>query len=616
MSKWKKMTIGDFITLRRGHDLTNENRAIGNVPVYGAAGKNGYHNKSLANGPGLIIGRSGGAFGKVYFVKENYWPHNTSLYVTDFKENDPRFAFYLLKLMDLSSLNSGSAQPSLNRNYIYPLPIEVPEPYQQRKIASVLSVLDDKIELNNQINIELEQMAKTLYDYWFVQFDFPDTKGKPYKSSGGKMIFDEALKREIPEGWGVKTLSEINSVLVRGISPKYVENDGISVINQRCIRNNTVNFSFCRLHNIQTKPVDKLIQIGDILVNSTGVGTLGRVAIVKWLENVKTTADSHVTIVRANKEQINPLFLGFSLLNKQTEIEKLGEGSTGQTELSRENLGKLKILLPKRELQNEFAIIAKPLFEKLAINEQQNRELSSLRDWLLPMLMNGQLKVTDDVVSYETEVSIGATSQKYRATTEPLNIPANKKSFAKQVLAGKIVARFIADPNFSDIKFQKVQFLAEHLIEADLNLNYYYQAAGPYDNKFMHTIYDDFRKQKWFDCENKHFIPMENQEKIEEYYQGYFASVQKQLETLFDILFRVTEAEAEIIATLYAVWNNRIIEARHTTDEELIADFYEWSDRKQRYEKSEILNGLKFLMNNNIKPRGFGQLTKRAKNKN
>lgn len=266
---------------------------------------------------------------------------------------------------------------------------------EQTKIGKTLKILDDKIELNNNINAELEQMAKILYDYWFVQFDFPNEDGKPYKSSGGKMIYNNILTRKIPEGWKINTLSEINSELIRGISPKYSEDKGIPVINQRCIRNNTVDFSLCRLHNVELKPVKKLIEIGDILVNSTGVGTLGRVAIVKRLENSQTTVDSHVTIVRANTNLVNPLYLGFSLVSKQVEIEKLGEGSTGQTELSRENLGKLQILLPKRDIQDNFASIIKPLFEKIAINEKQNQELTSLRDWLLPMLMNGQVKVVD-----------------------------------------------------------------------------------------------------------------------------------------------------------------------------------------------------------------------------
>ena len=147
---------------------------MGNIPVFGAAGKNGFHNKALASAPGIVVGRCGGSFGQVYFANEDFWPHNTAMFVTDLKGNDPQFAYYLLKNLDFTKLNSGSAQPSLNRNYVYPIKITVPKPVQQRKIAAVLSTLDSKIDCNNRINAELEAMAKTLYDYWFVQFDYPD----------------------------------------------------------------------------------------------------------------------------------------------------------------------------------------------------------------------------------------------------------------------------------------------------------------------------------------------------------------------------------------------------------------------------------------------------------
>ncbi|HRQ85386.1 MAG TPA: restriction endonuclease subunit S, partial [Flavobacteriales bacterium] len=130
------MTLGELITLQRGHDLTDKERRHGRVPVMGAAGLNGYHDTARFKGPGIVMGRSGGSFGKVHFSEEDFWPHNTALYVTDFKGNDPRFVFYLLRSFDFSRFNSGSAQPSLNRNYVYPMSIRVPDPIEQHRIAS------------------------------------------------------------------------------------------------------------------------------------------------------------------------------------------------------------------------------------------------------------------------------------------------------------------------------------------------------------------------------------------------------------------------------------------------------------------------------------------------
>ncbi len=613
---WDLITLGEFLSLQRGHDLTQEERRIGTVPVFGAAGQNGYHNKAIAKGPGIVIGRSGGSFGQVHFIKDDFWPHNTALYVVDFKGNDPYFIFYLLKLLDFSSLNSGSAQPSLNRNFLYPIPIKVPKALEQRKISKVLSVLDNKIDLNNRITADLEAMAKVLYDYWFVQFDFPNKNGNPYKSSGGKMVYNEKLKQKIPNGWKVESLTNLALSLVRGISPKYVEDGGISVLNQKCIRNKSIDFSLARKHDFFSKKVDsKLIQVGDILVNSTGVGTLGRVAIVKRLEESITTVDSHITIVRIDHEKANPTYAGYALAERQSDIEQFGQGSTGQTELSRENLGKLMLIIPEKEMQCDFETILRPILQKISANEKENQELILLRDFLLPRLITGQVKVHDSFIIKGEIAEIPSAQLPVDVKQISLPIPVNKIGFAKQVLAAKIVSLFNDDPNFTDIKFQKVQFLAEHLIQADLNLNYYYQAAGPYDNKFMHTIYDSFKINKWFDRKNKQFTPLDNESKIEGYYQGYFKPAIGMLNTIFDLLADATEAESEIIATLYAVWNNRLIERKSFKDEELMEDFYHWSERKKMYSKSQIVKGMQWLRNNHMEPVGFGKVIRKAKNK-
>src|SRR6266480_2457829 len=124
-AEWRDMTLGDFVALQRGHDLTESQRRIGSVPVMGSAGQNGYHDTALAKGPGIVIGRSGASFGQVHYSATDFWPHNTALYVTDFKGNDERFAFYFLKAINFDRYNSGSAQASLNRNFIYPIPIRL-----------------------------------------------------------------------------------------------------------------------------------------------------------------------------------------------------------------------------------------------------------------------------------------------------------------------------------------------------------------------------------------------------------------------------------------------------------------------------------------------------------
>lgn len=148
---WKSQTLGDFVSLQRGHDLTERDRKPGAVPVMGSAGHNGFHSQSLISGPGIVIGRSGASFGQAHYCEVDFWPHNTALYVTDFHGNDPLFAFYFLRSVDFSRHNSGGAQQSLNRNFIAPIPIITPPLPEQEVIAGALSDADALIESLEQL---------------------------------------------------------------------------------------------------------------------------------------------------------------------------------------------------------------------------------------------------------------------------------------------------------------------------------------------------------------------------------------------------------------------------------------------------------------------------------
>lgn len=204
--------IGNILELHRGYDLPVEQMIEGDILVVGSNGIVGYHNQTRSISPTVTIGRSG-SIGKVHYYDNYTWVHNTALYVDDFKGNDPLYIYYILKNLDFENLKSSSVVPSLNRNYIYPMKIPFYENIiDQKNISKLLYSLDQKISLNTRMNAELEAMAKQLYDYWFVQFDFPDENGKPYKSSGGKMVWNEKLKREIPEGWEVGQVGDFANI--------------------------------------------------------------------------------------------------------------------------------------------------------------------------------------------------------------------------------------------------------------------------------------------------------------------------------------------------------------------------------------------------------------------
>jgi type I restriction enzyme S subunit len=267
-------------------------------------------------------------------------------------------------------------------------PVILPPLPEQHRIAAVLGSLDDKIELNRQMNRTLEEMAQAIFKSWFIDFD------------GHEDLVESELGL-IPRGWEVAPLEDLCSLIRRGIQPKYVDAGGVTVLNQQCIRNNRVSTEKARFHDAKLHPIDKRTLVsGDILINSTGVGTLGRVAqLPDDLEGC--ICDSHVTVVRANKDNATPSWLATALFLRQTDIENLGHGSTGQTELGRIALGRLLLAIPPLNAQLDYDAIASQLRRRMRVAELESATLSALRDTLLPKLICGEIRVPEAVATME-----------------------------------------------------------------------------------------------------------------------------------------------------------------------------------------------------------------------
>ncbi|MGX1753444.1 restriction endonuclease subunit S [Sphingobacterium sp. NPDC055346] len=280
----------------------------------------------------------------------------------------------------------------------------------QQKMVSVLSALDDKIELNNKINAELEAMAKTLYDYWFVQFEFPNEKGKTYKSSGGKMVYNSILKREIPEGWEVEILDSLLIEFTKGITTSYVEKSNLINLNQKVNKGAFLERQYFKyLDESIEVPTSKFAKKGDVLINSLGQGTLGRVHyFIDYDSNI--VVDQHIFILRTNYNKVTSSYLYNTLSSKayQIQIDRQITGSTGMQMLNASNLKDLQIIKPELGITEKFENIVSKFYDKISVNEKQNQELAQLRDWLLPMLMNGQVtvgNVEDEVLGMVAEPS-------------------------------------------------------------------------------------------------------------------------------------------------------------------------------------------------------------------
>lgn len=248
--------------------------------------------------------------------------------------------------------------------------VEIPGLDIQRRVVNIINSLQNKIALNNKINDNLEQQAEALYKAWFIDY-------LPFAG-------------EKPEEWNNTIIEELTSLVSRGITPKYTEDSDQIVINQKCVRDHRIDLSLARTHTPK-KINEKWLQYGDLLINSTGEGTLGRAAQV-WFKPEKMTVDSHVTIVRPKSKELM-YYIGFWGLVHEKEIESLHTGSTGQTELPRERIKAMELVLPDQTTLAIFNAIVQPMTETIINNQIQNNKLAALRDALLPKLMSGEIDV-------------------------------------------------------------------------------------------------------------------------------------------------------------------------------------------------------------------------------
>ena len=316
------------------------------------------------------------------------------------------FCYYLLISENITNFlcnqnaNTSGSHKRIDASMLLELEINLPPLETQQKIAKILSDIDDKIEVLHQINDNLSELAKTIYDYWFVQFDFPDENGKPYKTSGGKMVYNDILKREIPEGWEVKKLGEVIEPLESGKRPKggidKTLKEGIPSLGAECIDELGIfNFSSTRYipYSFQNKITSGVIKNNDILIYKDGA-YVGKTTIFK--DNFPfdyATINEHIFLMRA-KNVLFQNFLLFTLKQKNyfDIMQSLGQ-KAAQPGLNQEDLKSIKILVPNQKNITDFYTYSEKLLISIFKNANQSKELQSLRDWLLPMLMNGQISV-------------------------------------------------------------------------------------------------------------------------------------------------------------------------------------------------------------------------------
>ena len=381
-----KYTLKDLLSIKNGKDHKELND--GTIPIYGSGGIMRYGDKAIYTDESILLPRKG-TLSNIQYVNKPFWTVDTIYYtVINKKLASPFYLYNFLKCLDLTKLNSGTGVPSMTFNSYYDLKIKLPDLPTQKSIAKVLSDLDAKIELNNKINRELEAMAKTLYDYWFVQFDFPNAEGKPYKSSDGKMVYNAELKREIPEGWEVKKLGDIikkYSDKSTHIESKNILNEGsYPVITQD---NGDLISGFTNENNpIEDVP---LIVFGD------------HSCTLRYIDFPFFRGADGTQIMYFEEDLTIYVYLFLQMVITQIP-------GYGKYERHYKYLKEFKAVNPPAIYLKKFQQAIEPIFDKISQSRVESQHLTVLRDWLLPMLMNGQVTVkeAEEQLSMAAEPSV------------------------------------------------------------------------------------------------------------------------------------------------------------------------------------------------------------------
>lgn len=571
--------------------------------------------KYLKIGDILINSTGQGTAGRVSIV--NTIPENKKLIVDShililrceniFEARCLNYSLYSIEKLLQTFIDGSTGQGEFDKIRLFNLSVNYSrDTFEQRKIASVLSAIDLKIEINDKINSELEAKAKILYDYWFLQFDFPNENGKPYKSSGGKMVYNEDIKRFIPYDWEVNPLFEEMDVqygFAFDTSKFTDDNTQKPVVRIRDILENTIS-----TYSTEEVNVKYMLSRKDLII-----GMDGNFHLNFWDKNGAYLNQRSVRIKSKQDSEVSNFQAYFELAPYIKAREK-NVSRTTVAHLSDKDLKRMFLVSAKTNINFNPKITFDSFLDKIILNRIQNQKLSELRNWLLPILMNGQVTVTSDININKDEVLAMVAEPTPIYEREAIELVPNKMSSAqKAILAGHIINLNLSE-DFGRVKLQKLLFLVEYDCKIDLDSNYVQRTAGPHDQNLLDEVEGQLIRYNFFNIHQEkgtnkrvHYKPLSASQELETLFTEHFASVSHKVNDLLAKLKHSTWEQCEIVATLFAVWNNRLIKNESTDPESLKSDFLKWDAKKKKY-KDRLDEELVWMRNNNIVPDGWGKL--------
>jgi type I restriction enzyme S subunit len=380
---WRETTLGEILTLKRGYDLAARDRRPGPYPIISSSGITDWHADYKVKGPGVVTGRYG-TLGQVFFEEGDFWPLNTSLYVQDFKGTYPRFAAYLLSTLNLSAQSGAAAVPGINRNHLHNLPVEVPTPNLQRRIADILSSYDDLIENNSRRIAIFDDVAQRLFEEWFV---------RPIRKL--PIPGDRLSEWSLPDGWAFSPLGNISSVTM-GQSPPSSEynRDGTGMPFHQGVTEFAGYFHgtdlFCN-----SPERYRTAREGDILFSVRA--PVGRIALALH----SLVIGRGLSAIRATS--IEQSYLLAHLKSQFSTTDMFGSGTIYKS-ITKDDLLTVPILVPDCETLKRFAHIADDCLASIRSLHLANTNLCTTRDLLLPKLISGEIEARAAEETLDTAV--------------------------------------------------------------------------------------------------------------------------------------------------------------------------------------------------------------------
>lgn len=359
MTGWQETPLGDQINLKRGYDLPSQSRIDGRVPIFSSSGISGYHSEKMAVGPGVVTGRYG-TIGQVFFSEGAYWPLNTALYVQDFKGNNAKFVYYFLQQLDWEKFSDKSAVPGVNRNNVHQELVSFPLPDEQKAIATVLSSLDNKIDLLHRQNKTLEAMAETLFRQWFVE--------------------------DIQEGWNERHLSSIAHFLNGLACQKYPPTNDVEKLPVLKIRELSNGISEAADWATSRVKPGYIVEAGDVIFAWSAS------LMVKVWDGEKCVLNQHLFKVTSS-EFPKWFYLMWCKHHLAEFIAVAASHATTMGHIKRGDLDTAMVLVPPPSVLENMSKQMQPLLDKQIAIARQHKTLEKLRDTLLPKLISGEVRV-------------------------------------------------------------------------------------------------------------------------------------------------------------------------------------------------------------------------------